>query len=143
MSVQESIREKSCGAVVFTNDSGQRKYLIIKSLNGIYGFPKGHIEINETELEAAKREIFEETGIFVDSIDGLRFTESYSFVKAGIEIEKEVVYFLCRYSEQTPVQQENEISEIYLLDYETAYSILTFDEAKEILYECENFLRQG
>ena len=65
MSVQESIREKSCGAVVFTNDSGQRKYLIIKSLNGIYGFPKGHIEINETELEAAKREILEELKLSV------------------------------------------------------------------------------
>ena len=39
--------EKSCGAVVFTKIDNKIKYLIIKSLEGIYGFPKGHMELDE------------------------------------------------------------------------------------------------
>lgn len=34
--------------------------------SGKFGFPKGHLEENETHWEAAKRELKEETGIIVD-----------------------------------------------------------------------------
>lgn len=45
------IIEKSCGAVVFTKVNECIKYIIIQSKEGFYGFPKGHAEENETELE--------------------------------------------------------------------------------------------
>ena len=35
--------EKSCGAVVFTKVKEQVKYLLVANLEGIYGFPKGHV----------------------------------------------------------------------------------------------------
>ena len=54
--------EKSCGVVLYTYKLGKRNYLLIKKDN-IYGFPKGHIEENETEKECAIRECFEETSI--------------------------------------------------------------------------------
>ncbi len=43
------ITEKSCGAIVYTKDSGSIQYVIIHSKEGIYGFPKGYVEINEVE----------------------------------------------------------------------------------------------
>ena len=49
--------EVSSGAVVFTRESGILRYVIVRSLEGYYGFPKGHIEGKETEEEAAIREI--------------------------------------------------------------------------------------
>ena len=52
--------EKSCGAVVYTLKNGKPQYVIVQSLEGFYGFPKGHIENNETEKETAIREIYEE-----------------------------------------------------------------------------------
>ena len=133
-------KEKSCGAVVFTNIEGERKYLVIKSKEGICGFPKGHVEGSETEIETARREILEETGLNVSFIDGFRLTEEYSFVVDDVRIEKEVVYFLCSYSDQTPRPQESEISDIYLLDYKAALERLRFDSAKKVLLEAEKCL---
>ena len=49
--------EVSGGAVVFTRQKDEILYVIIQSIEGYYGFPKGHIEKNETEEEAALREI--------------------------------------------------------------------------------------
>ena len=40
--------ETSCGAVVFTRRGGEIFYVIIRSIEGYYGFPKGHMEGDET-----------------------------------------------------------------------------------------------
>ena len=41
--------EVSCGAVVFTRTAGERRYVIVKSLEGYYGFPKRtHVTEAET-----------------------------------------------------------------------------------------------
>ena len=45
--------EKSCGAIVYTNDNGERLYLVEQMLDGHWGVPKGHVEENETEKETA------------------------------------------------------------------------------------------
>ena len=60
--------EKSCGAVVFRNDrsSGELKryVLMIKhSSFGHYSFPKGHVEVGESEKMTAEREVMEETNV--------------------------------------------------------------------------------
>ena len=48
---------KSCGFVVYKEINDKRLYLIIRTSNGEYGFPKGHVEENETEHETAIREL--------------------------------------------------------------------------------------
>ena len=48
--------EVSCGAIVFTRQGGQRRYLIVQSLEGWCGFPKGHTEPGETEEETARED---------------------------------------------------------------------------------------
>ena len=63
-------REYSCGAVVFTRRAGQILYVIVQEQGGAYSFPKGHMEVGETETETARREIFEETGLHPDLISG-------------------------------------------------------------------------
>ena len=54
---------KSCGFVAYKQIENKNYYLIIKSLNGDIGFPKGHMEIGESELQTAIRELKEETGL--------------------------------------------------------------------------------
>ena len=36
--------EKSCGALCYTKINNEIYWVIICSLEGIYGFPKGHVE---------------------------------------------------------------------------------------------------
>ena len=55
--------EYSCGAVVFTRAGGVVRYVIVRSLEGVCGFPKGHREPGETEEE------FEECRKFVEEIN--------------------------------------------------------------------------
>ena len=55
--------EKSCGAVVFSNN----KVLIIEHNYGHISFPKGHVEKDETLIEAIIREVKEELGIVIHS----------------------------------------------------------------------------
>ena len=51
------IREKSCGAVIFSEAGQMRVYLVEKMLKGHQSLCKGHVEENETERETAAREI--------------------------------------------------------------------------------------
>lgn len=65
--------EKSCGTIIVN----EGKVLIIEQSSGFYGFPKGHVEGNETEVETAIRETKEEVNIDVVVDESKRFTISY------------------------------------------------------------------
>lgn len=123
------ITEKSCGAIVFTKENGQIKYVIIQSKEGFYGFPKGHTEGTESEKETALREISEETGLIVRLIDGFRTEDTHTFIRNGEIRLKNIVYFLAEYCNQTPTAQETELISIHLLDYKTAISVFQFESS--------------
>lgn len=56
-------RETSAGGVVFRRSSAGARYLLILDGNRNWGFPKGHLHDGESPLEAARREVGEETGL--------------------------------------------------------------------------------
>lgn len=132
--------EKSCGAVVFTLKDNSVKYVIIESKEGYYGFPKGHVEENETETETALREIYEETGLKVKIISGFRCEDFHTFTHNGETKMKHVVYFAAEYSDQTPVVQETELNSIHLMDFEDALSVFQFESSKRIFREAHSFI---
>ena len=134
------IVEKSCGAVVFTKDTEGIKYVIIESKEGYYGFPKGHVEDNETEFETARREVFEETGLRVEFLENFRIEDSHPFQRNGETRMKYIVYFLAEFSNQFLRAQESELNSIHLMDYETAMSSFQFENSKRILEGAHNFL---
>ncbi len=136
----EKINEKSCGAVLFTRENDRIKYIIIQSNEGIYGFPKGHMETGESETETALREISEETGLSTTLLDGFRLEVNYTFIRDGRKITKDVIYFLAEYCNQVPTVQESELKNIYLMDYNEALSMLQFEESKEILTKAHKYL---
>ena len=133
------IYERSCGAVVFTRINGEVRYLIIKSLTGIYGFPKGHMENGESEEQTAHREVLEETGISVSLLSDFRVEEEYPLPQKKDTI-KQVVYFLGEYYDQRIRHQRSELSDAVLADYETAMSLFQFDSSRKILAEANRFL---
>lgn len=134
------LTEKSCGAIVYTKEHGIIQYVIIRSKEGIYGFPKGHIEGDECETETALREISEETGLTVKLIQGFKAKDTYTFIRNGETRLKHIVYFLGEYFNQKPIAQESELSGVHLMDYETAISAFQFDSSKRLLTEAHRFL---
>ena len=131
--------EHSCGAVVFTVVGGERRYVIIRSREGISGFPKGHIEAGESERECALREICEDTGLKVTLLEGFRTETSHPFKKHGEERIKHVVFFLAEYEGQEPRAQESEVAAVSLLSYEEALTALQYEDARAVLREAHAY----
>lgn len=131
--------EKSCGAVVFTRINNNIMYLIIKNREGIYGFPKGHVEDGESEIQTAIREVFEEVGIRVELINGFRTEDEYLIPQKENTIKK-IVYFLGEYNNQEFNYQKEELSNAELVDYKTALALFLFESSKRILKEANDFL---
>lgn len=127
--------EKSCGAVVFRNERKegqlQRYVLMIKhSVHGHHSFPKGHVELGETEKMTAEREVFEETAVRIHINEKFRQPVYYR-PKPGVK--KEVVYFLA-FTRQTEIKaRPGEVAEVDWIPVEQAESLLTHGNDKKVL----------
>ena len=132
-------KEKSCGGIIYKQENEVYQFLLIKTMSGNWGFPKGHVEDGETEVETAKREIKEETGLDVELDTKFREMASY-YTKE--DILKDVVYFIGTVigGEQQPM--ENEIEDIKWLDKEEAKMMLAHDSAKTILDKATEYLKK-
>lgn len=135
--------ERSCGAVVFTREGEEILYAIVEESNGYHGFPKGHMEGDETEKQTALREIWEETGLTVSFVDGFQTGDEYPLIREGRpDAYKKVMYFLAEYSGQTPCPRDQEVKAVLLLPYEKALETLELFSRKNILTEANRFLTQ-
>jgi len=131
--------EKSCGAIVFTRKAGQLLFVIVEEQSGACSFPKGHMEGNETEIETARREIWEETGLQPEFLNGFRQQEEYHLSeKPGTW--KCVTYFLAEFGDEPLIPQEGEIRKVYLLPYEQACRLIPHENTRRILTAAYDFL---
>ncbi len=134
------IREKSCGAVIFSEAGQMRVYLVEKMLKGHQSLCKGHVEENETERETAAREILEETNLHIRFVDGFRECIEYS---PYTDCLKEVVFFLAKAESMHVSAQLEEVSSISWLSFEKAIESLTYDSDKAVLQKAEDYLNQN
>jgi len=139
----EEGEERSAGFVLYRRRDGQRLYLVLRHRNGgHWGFPKGHIEPDEDELVAARREITEETGIErLRPLPGFRATSTYRFARGPRSISKSVVYFLAE-AETGRVRLSSEHSDAAWLAADDAKRRLTYAEGRRVLDEAEARLEQ-
>jgi len=141
--------EFSAGAVVFRRRGSTIEYLLLKfpSIGGketYWGFPKGLIEQRESALEAARREIREETGIAaVRIIEGFKEKEEYMFRYRGELIKKTVTFFLAEAAPGVEVRISEEHIDFSWLPLAEALERLSFESAKRILQQADAFLRES
>lgn len=131
--------ERSCGAVVFTRRNGQILFVVVQERAGTYSFPKGHMEGEETEMETARREIFEETGLKPVFLEGFRLQEEYHLSERP-GTWKRVTYFLAEFGSESLTPQAGEIRQILLLPYEQAAELFIHENTRRILAQAYAFL---
>ncbi len=130
--------EKSAGAVVF-HRGAQLEFLLIYAT--YWEFPKGLVEPNESETEAAVREVREETGLQVELLPGFRQEIDYFYRRGPRLIKKQVVYFLGETRDQQ-VQVSWEHEKAQWVPYEQALGILKFENAREVLRQAHELLTE-
>lgn len=143
-------REKSAGAIIFRKEGSETLYLLLKYRSGHWEFPRGHIEAGETEEQAARREIEEETGIEnLDFIPGFKeytkfvFKKTYNLKpeekKKAPWIFKLITFFVAETTAKEVVLSEENIGFLWL-PYEQALKKLTFKPAKGVFTKAHNFI---
>jgi bis(5'-nucleosidyl)-tetraphosphatase len=143
--------ERSAGAVVFREEDGKRLFLLLsypssghRANKDYWDLPKGHIEKGESENDAAKREVKEETGLeSIVIIPGFKETIKYFFRWEDKDILKFVTFYLAK-TQTKEVNISDEHNGFDWLPHQEALKRLSFKNAKEIIKKADRFLfRKG
>lgn len=91
--------EFSAGVIVYyedvINDQSVRLYLLLNYRKGYWDLAKGKLEAGETNLQAAIRELKEETGLTAEIHAGFEQSLTYMFKDfSGELVQKTVTYFV-------------------------------------------------
>ena len=131
---------RSAGGVV-VNRKGQ--ILVVNQRGRSWSLPKGHIEEGEEELEAARREIYEESGL--RDLEYVKALGSYERARLGSDGGedgsewKKLTFFLFKADSEAlkPIDPDN--PEARWVDREKVAELLTHPRDQEFL---ENSLRE-
>lgn len=137
------ITEKSAGFILISenDDTSDPSVLLLHYLSGHWDFPKGNIEIDETEMQAATRELKEETGIEIFTlIPGFRHVLNYKYTKKSTLISKQVTLFLAS-TDVNEVEISHEHIDHQWMEINAAVNQLTYSNAKIALTSAINFLK--
>ncbi len=128
-------KEKSCGCIIIKNG---KVLLVYEKNRNFWGFPKGHMENGETEIETALREVKEEVGLDVDIDVEKRYTLNYNIKN---EIDKTTVLYIAKPKNEKLVIQESEIENAKWCDFEEVLNTLTFEDWREMFRKVINDLK--
>lgn len=126
--------EKTCGSIVFIRKRGVKYYLLVENHTGHIGFPKGHIELGETDEECAVREVFEETFLNIEINPETRQEFTYRNRQG---IVKNCIYYYSEFTEELIRLQEGEIIRCWLVPYNEAFQLLNYPNDKIIFQNAE------
>jgi 8-oxo-dGTP pyrophosphatase MutT (NUDIX family) len=138
-------RHRSAGIIVFRRTEGECLFLLILSRltkRPLWEFPKGGVDEGETVLQAALRELFEETGITeteVRLVPEFQRTEDYRFTSGRSErrslIHKQVTYFLAETTKSEITISAKESSEFAWVGIPDALKRLRYKERRKLLLD--------
>jgi bis(5'-nucleosidyl)-tetraphosphatase len=133
------------GVIPVYKDDKRYKFLLVKCRSGHWSFPKGHPNTGESEVDAARRELEEETGINdVQLFPNVSFSENYVIVANGATVHKTVKFFLGRTNTlEASILDSDEISEIGWEYFDEAFVKITYPSHKQILLDVMKYLSEN
>jgi ADP-ribose pyrophosphatase YjhB (NUDIX family) len=131
----------SAGGVVINNED---KVLVVDQNGTSWSLPKGHIEEGENVLEAAKREIEEESGITqLEYVRDLGEYERHMIGKNGGEdksVYKKITMFLFRTNQQNLKPLDSDNQEALWVSKDEVTDLLTHQKDKEFFLSIKDSL---
>ena len=136
--------ENSAGAILFSlNENSHRtEYLLLHHALGHWDFPKGNIESGEDDIDTARREIYEETGISdIEFVKGFVSKVEYYFRRSERLVHKQVIFYMAK-TNTRKIIISSEHDGYAWTEYDTAINQLTYKSAKDLLKKAKKFLDQ-
>ncbi len=132
--------EITSGAVVYRKNNGEIEYLLLESQNKghFWGFPKGHVEGNETLEETAKREIKEETQLVLPIDTSFHVYTEYDLPNGN---RKQMTLYTADLTQSEDIHlQAEEIKNCGWFNYADARERLTYNNLKQLLDQVNDHL---
>lgn len=127
--------DASYGIIPLQERAGIWCVFLIQHRSGHWSFPKGHADHGERAIDAAIRELREESGLEIDYFIGLPpVQESYTFQHQGSKVDKTVTYYPATVKGEVVLQQE-EVSDFKWVPLLEAENYVTFSQVREICRE--------
>jgi 8-oxo-dGTP pyrophosphatase MutT (NUDIX family) len=128
------VEERSAGGVVVKDGDVLVVVPTRRAADGskVLALPKGHLDGDETDEQAAAREVREEGGVEADLVEQLGEVR-YHYRREGRLISKRVRFFLFRFRSGSPADHDHEIEDAYWLPMEQAISQLTYPGEREMV----------
>jgi 8-oxo-dGTP pyrophosphatase MutT (NUDIX family) len=120
------IKHFCAGGLVFYHG----KLVVLKRFNGVWLFPKGHIDPGETAPTAAIREVAEECGLSVQILESLGET-SYRYQENEADHDKIVQWFLMEAISETIMLEQEFFKDVQLIS-EDQIGVLSFPDDREL-----------
>jgi 8-oxo-dGTP pyrophosphatase MutT (NUDIX family) len=132
MAERRPIFEFSAGGLVFDDDG---RVLLIRARDlrnrPVWTLPKGTLITGETSLDAALREVREETGWRCELVRELEAV-TYWFQREGERVRKTVRWYLMRPLEKVG-EHDHEVDEVAWVSREEALTRLRYDSDRRLL----------
>jgi 8-oxo-dGTP pyrophosphatase MutT (NUDIX family) len=134
-------REVSAGGVVVR---GEEVVVIVPTRRAADGsrvlaLPKGHVDEGESEIEAATREVREETGIVAEPVCELGQSR-YWYRRSGRTITKVVHFFLFSFVEGDTADHDDEVEEARWIGFAEAQEQLTYPAERDMVARAQERL---
>ncbi len=135
--------EHSAGGVVLRQIEGSIHVLVIQDPYGKWGLPKGHLEDGEESVDAAVREVVEETSLVAEA-GPLISTIDWYFRADGRLVHKFCDFFLMSSPTGDPVPQASEgITDCVWLRWDDALERIDYDNAMEVVASARRLLQES
>lgn len=126
------IREFSAGGVVLRAFRRRAFVAAIRTRSGsVLALPKGHIEPGESAVEAARREVREETGLDAEALGKLDDVR-YWYSRDRQRVLKNVAFFLFSYRSGSLHDHDDEVESAEWLPLEEAPSRLSYRGERDV-----------
>ena len=127
--------QRSAGGVLYQEREGQMWIVLIATRGGtVWGLPKGLLEKGEQPLQAALREVREESGLKGESVADLSYIEYwYRDADSKVLYHKFVHYFLLRYASGDVADRGWEVDEARWFSIDGALEAISYENERQVL----------
>ena len=141
---ETSAQEVSAGGVVVREGEVAVIVPTRRAADGsrVLALPKGHMDPGETALQAAEREVREETGVDVVPVCELGKAR-YCYRRHGRTIAKSVTWFLFSYRAGDIADHDEEVEEARWIGLKEAQTALTHAAEREMIGRALACLEEG